>query len=194
MSNSYDWREDLKDNLISRIYTDPITIWNDSYMRLCFENATSYGRPDFHRIYDEGKLWDFLLLAWHTTSPYTWDELGVANNKLVLNPNFPEFRKKMDILKKEYKELEVEKYEAERFFSGLVLFAAPPRIFKEILGDSLYRYCKTDIINISVAEQSEEWNRNAEKAIMTFAKPNKYIVKNMQERMVLNLISVQGNP
>ena len=110
-----------------------------------------------------------------------------------MHPNFPEELEDMAEIAEELDTLVEEKYETERFLSGLISFPAPAEIFAEILGDTLYSTIAAEIekhVNYDPLMKPDEWNERQAVSLESFMRNKNYIVQAMRQRILLNLITL----
>jgi hypothetical protein len=86
-------------------------------------------------------------------------------------------------------QLEIEEYEASRFLSGLVLFPAPIKTFRKVLGRQLFGECEQEIEEHLSNVINSPWDANAQAAITTYVAHHDYILKAMNQRLLINLIT-----
>jgi len=188
MSTVYDYRKIIKDTLMSKLYESQLAYWNQRLTTLSEQNAQAYGRDlsiGHYAIYFANRRWLPEHLDWK-------DQVETAYC-LPLHPAFPQFVEEMEVMATEFTELTDERYESDRFLSGLVLFAAPPATYERILGDTLYAACSKEIQEHCGDYQNPEWEQNSEFSIKTFADANKAIVKAMNQRLMINMITRDAN-
>jgi hypothetical protein len=187
MSTVLDYREHIKLALMKRLYQAQFRHWNNKLILLSKTNAQCYGRSrykDNYGVYFKNKSW----------YPEHLDWTNKEENKycLPLHPDFPNMLIEMGIIAEELQELQDEKYEADRFLSGLVLFNMPPNIMKETLGHTLYAPVRFFIERFA-SDLKFDWSESEEFSLITYIGKNQTILKAMHERLMLNLITL-NNP
>lgn len=186
MSTAYNnYREAIKNAILKKLYQAQLDYWNGKLLDLSRANAVAYGRNDgaTYAIYFRNKRWAPEHVDWT-------DNLKPAYC-LPLHPSSPNFVIQMGEIADELEELVDEKYEAERFLSSLVLFTAPPNRFKEVLGETLYAVCRADVEGAAGGFDQYCWNANDDQALQDFVKPNARIIAAMNERVLLNLVTIE---
>jgi hypothetical protein len=176
---------------MTKLYGKQLHLWNEALLQLGVENAYSLnknlgivGYPRY-TIYYHNRTWKPVYLNWLAEE----DEEVFG---LDLNPAFPEYEKRMSRIAEELTELEDEKYEVERFVSGLVLFNALPKAYAKILGRTLYAAISVEIEQHCASFTDVEWETGSNKSLETYANNNKYIITAMNERLMMNLITLDG--
>jgi len=189
MPTVYDYRSAIKDTLMRKLYQAQLKYWNNRISRLSNLNAMCYGRKirsnsPLYSIYFQHKRWQPDHLDWtdNVESAYC----------LALHPDFPDMRVEMLEIADEFEKLRNERYEAERFLSGLVLFTAPPERMEQILGHTLYSPCREAIKRFYGDYTENQWDCNGEFSLRTFVEKNQGILKAMNARILYNLITLTG--
>lgn len=175
----YEYREAIKNTLMRKVYAVPLIFWNRQLMELCDENTRCHGREGHFLIHYQGQK--------QRPEPMSWADREDDNYFLPLHPDFPDLKVRMVEIIEELDVIRREKYEAERFLSGLVLFPAPEQVFHDILGNTLFQECKVQVQQ-HASNTTEEWNSNADMAIHTFSNKHTAIVQAMKERIMANLL------
>lgn len=177
------YRSVIKETVLRRLYDDQFNYWNKELQNLSAENAESQGR----RGRGYSIFWKNREYAPQTVN---WTSNGEKGYCLPLNPRVPEYTARMLEIAEEFDELAEERYEAERFLSNLVLFAAPPKRLQKILGRTLYRVVQKEIEHWCAGFSDADWNVNNEFSLKTFVETNQEIIKKMNERVMLNLVTL----
>jgi hypothetical protein len=180
-----DYRLIIKNKLMSKLYKAQLDYWNKRLIKLSRTNAMCFGRQQNlkYAIYFNRRQWRPEHLDWadNDTDAYC----------LPLHSSFPDMTEEMAIIADEMSQLEHEKYETDRFLSGLVLFKAPPHIFHKVLGDTLYRPIQPEIEKFCSHFSNKEWDRNGEFSMNIFIEKNQGIIKAMKERILVNLVTLE---
>lgn len=188
MSTVYEFREKIKTKLMEKLYSKQLAHWNSALIALSIENARSQDRvisaklPWEYSIYYRDKKWCPEFLDWTDNSESVYC--------IQLNPAYPDFETRMERIADELTDIREERYEAERFLSGVVLFNAPPEPYKRILGSTLYAVIASELKSHHYTIRSPDYSPNAEYGLIQFARKNISIVKAMNERLMMNLISL----
>lgn len=188
MEDTYRFREIVKNDLMDKLYRAQFNYWNKKLKDLCKKNANFHGRyGEKYMIYFNNRKWE--------PSALNWLERPVYDNYycLAIHPDHPEIRKDMEAIAEEVTEILDEKYEADRFLAGLFLFPAPAQIFNKILGDTLYNACRTELEKHCHKFSNESWDNNSKASLSDYANANTYIVEAMNQRIMLNLITLDGS-
>ena len=169
------------------LYSDQLKYWNKRLRILSVKNALCHGRKQDIRIryaiYFNRQEW--------RPQHLDWTDNDLSAYCLPLHPAFPEMQDEMTVIADELGEIEEERYEADRFMSGLVLFKAPPSIFLNILGGSLYAPCKTEIETFCSRYPTDVWDRNGEFSMNIFVEKYQYIIIAMKARILINLVTLE---
>lgn len=181
MLNLYDYRERIKDSLMVKLYDAQLIYWNRKLIVLASKNTDCHGRTGVYKIHYKGRNWD------HQTMNF--GERGHSNLFLRLHPDFPELEKEMEVIANEFEDLRDERYESERFLSGLVILPIPPHVFKDILGGTLYDVCSSYIERLA-EYTSIKWDTNTRVTVHTYCDSNKDILQTMNKRLIANLIEL----
>ncbi len=178
MSTVFEYRALIKDTLMLKLYQQQILKWNKALYVLGQKNASTYSNIDLHTIYS-------IQYKGHIYTPEGSDKTWLESKYVCsLNPNYSQFVEKMERIAYELNSMKTERYESERFLSGFVLFTATPATYERILGTILYSAIKLIL-------EEHQWlvnNAEEDRSINTYARHNKFIIKTMQERLLLNLI------
>lgn len=192
MWNEYEFRAIIKGSLMSRLYEAQMEYWNLRLKKLSQKNAQSFGRSDDdnYAIYFENRKWKAEFLDWTDNESTMFC--------LPLNPECPELKEDMEEIALQFGNLREEKYEADRFLAGLMLFRVPARAFRKILGSTLYTACKPHMENAVDSATGRpyyevEWDEGTKKSLITYMKKNMRIVRAMQERVLFNLITITAH-
>jgi len=175
----------MKELLMTQLYKEQVTYWNKELATVAIKNARNWGRPECYNVYYNFKRYYPLILEW-------CDE-PISKNQycLPMHENYPEEMADMKEIANELDELVDEKYESERFLSGLITFPAPPEVFAAILGDTLYSTIAAEMEeHAENYEYSSFWNERQAVSLETFMRDKTYIVQSMRQRILLNLITL----
>lgn len=181
----------VKDGLFDRLYRPQLEYWNKRLRVISDKNIAAYARCDdafnaddhsFVSIFFDGETFGLLPLDEDDdpTSPYC----------LELYDKDPELVQEMQIVAHEIHKLKRERYESQRFLAGLMLFDPPPAKLASVLGDGLTRICHNVIRENDWALTEMQWQVSEPDALETFLEEQKPIITAMQERMLLNMITL----
>lgn len=181
----------VKDGLFDRLYRPQLIYWNNRLRTLSQKNVACYAREDeafnlddqsFVAIFYEGDTFSLLPLDEDEdpTSPYCLELFG-GDKPLV-----DEFT----IVAEEIQKLNRERYEAQRFLAGLMLFDPPPAKLGTVLGDGLFRVCQNVIRDYGWKIEELQWDPQEPTALETYLSEQQSIITAMQERMLLNMITI----
>lgn len=178
------YRMRIKTCVMERLYERQLEFWNRKLKELSRENADSYGRDpsEEYAIFFRNRRWVPENLDWTDNEPPAYC--------LPLNPKIPDFEKRMAEIADEFEELCNEKYEAERFLSNIVLFAAPPKRYREILGETIYSFVRDELEAYCPGIEDRDWEVNNEYSMKEYVEANQRIIKSMNERVLLNLVTL----
>jgi len=135
-------------------------------------------------IYYEGQKW--------TPEPLPgldWCNWRIDASCVALNET-SDFKARMDRIIYELDDIKTERYESERFLSGLVLFNGPPTVFEKVLGNTLYSAVAKQFEEHFTNFSSPDWSDWSDYSLKTYVNANKHIVDKMNERLLLNLITL----
>ena len=186
MSTIYDYRLAIKTKLLASLYADQLKFWNRKLRALSTKNAMCHGRQQrvnlSYAVFFGNREWRPQHLDWteDDTSAYC----------LPLHSAFPEMQEEMAVIADELGEIEEERHEADRFLSGLVLFKAPPSIFLDVLGETLYEPCQVEIEAFCSKYPADVWDRNGEFSMNIFVEKYQYIIIAMKSRILVNLVTL----
>lgn len=188
----FDYGMVVKEGLFERLYIPQITYWNNRLRALSERNVACYAREDecfnlndqtFVSIFFEGEAFNLLLIDED-------DDVSVSPFCLELYTQDQELLDEMQIVAHEIHKLKQERYEAQRFLAGFMLFDPPPRILETILGDGLNRICQNVLHSHGWALDQMQWDPHEPAAFETFLKEQQPTITAMQQRMLLNMITV----
>lgn len=168
-----------------KLYTDQLRYWNGELAQLSKDNADSLGRgfDGYHyAIFWNNKSYAPEKLDWTPSIEKAYC--------LPLNPRLPKLASRMQRIAEEYEELCDERYEAERFLSNLMLFSAPPKRLRKILGRTLYKVCEKNVERYCSGFSDRDWALNNEFSLKTFVENNQSIIKAMNARVIINLVTL----
>jgi len=182
MSTASDYRMVAKTALMKRLYQTQLMYWNRRLSQLSLRNAVSLGRkdPEKYSIYFNNRRW----------CPSTLSDLGREGHTaycIELNPEMPDYHQEMTLISEELLTLINERYEADRFLSGLLLFHAPPSKIERILGATLYAVCSKEIL-AHTKETPEDPEPLVGLSLQDYIEANKSILRAMNQRLLINLI------
>lgn len=178
------FRANIRGALLTKLYNKQYNYWNSALRQLSEENALSQGRGSDGLHY--AVFWKHKPYSW-TTTPFA--ESVEKAYCLPLNPRIKEYATRMEEIAEELDELWEERYEADRFITNLFTFEAPPKRFAQILGATLYRVVE-DNVSAWFADAPDNWSDNSEFGIRTFVEANQEIINKMNERVMLNIVSI----
>jgi len=185
MSTIYDFRCVMKELLMTQLYKLQIEYWNKAFNIVADKNAQNHGRCERYNVYYNNKRYYPLVFEWCD------EPINPNQFCLPMHTDFPEELEDMKEIASEMDEITDEKYETERFLAGLITFPAPPEIFAEILGDTLYSTIAGEMEEHAANyEYSSFWNARQEVSLRTFMENKNYIVQAMRQRILLNLITL----
>ena len=117
----------VKEGLFNKLYIPQLNYWNGRLKDLSERNVSCYAREDeafnmddqsFVAIFYEGDTFNLL--------PLDEDDDPVSPYCLELFTGDPNLVKDMELCAQEINKLKRERYEAQRFLAGLMLFDPPP--------------------------------------------------------------------
>lgn len=190
MSTIFDYRWAIKNKLMEKLYEDQLKYWNLKLSNLAFNNALTHGRGIdvvnnrmTYAIYYDDKEW--------RPQHLDWTKRDESKYCLELHPSNPQLADEMAVIADELGEIEEERYEAERFLSGLLMFEAPPEIFQKVLGDVLYEPCKTEVLEFCSQFSTDVWDKNGEFSMNIFIERYQSIITAMKQRLLRNIVSLE---
>lgn len=181
----------FKDGLFTRLYTPQLTYWNDRLRSISERNVAAYAREDeafnvddrsFVAVFYDGETFNLL--------PMDEDDDPFSPYCLELYEQDPQLVKDMVTVAREVKRLKDERYEAQRFLAGLAMFDPNPVDLHRILGDGLSQMCNNVLREHGWVIEEMRWEAHEPAALKTFVEEQKDIVTAMQERVLLNMITI----
>ena len=185
----FSYAEIIRHTLLKHLYKDQEIFWENKLADIALTNAKYHNRTgEQYGIHYLGKNWKGKSLIFIDLA----DEDYVY---LTLHDEYePIIEKELLIVVNELSQLEIEKYEASRFLSGLVLFPAPIDIFQKVLGRQLFSECEQELEQYILNTRSDfTWDANSQVAITTYIEQHDYILKAMNQRLLVNLITRDHN-
>jgi len=183
-----DYGEVVKDSIMNLLYQGQLDHWNEQLTALSKRNVACYKDANESRTYSilyEGKK--------YSPQEMDWAEVNMSmTHSLLLHPDFPDLEEDMSTIAAEVDELRKERYEASRFLGSLAVFNVPPNMLHGILGTSLFDIVRTALSKHWLNIERMGWAFNEQKALKTYLKENTSIITAMNERIMVNLITV-GN-
>ena len=187
----FDYGMVVKDGLFDNLYRPQLEYWNKRLRELSDKNVACYAREDeafnlddqsFVAIFYEGDT--FALL------PLDEDDDPVSPYCLELYGGDPALVEEFSVVAGEIQKLKRERYEAQRFLAGLMMFDPPPAMLEKILGDGLGTVCQNVIRERGWASSEMLWDPHEPAALETFLEEQQSIITAMQQRMLLNMITI----
>jgi hypothetical protein len=184
----------FKEAIYYNLYTRQVDYWNKRLQEVSIKNVACYVRedPDFNT----GDSRTFVGI-WYDGESFTLltpDNDDDWNSPYCLEA-YEEDKELLDEIKclcSQLRKLEEERYLAERFLASLTMFEPPPKILKKILGDGLYRICHNAFSNpgLDVDISNLDWQVSEPEALKTFVNEQQSTIKAMQDRVMLNMITL----
>lgn len=194
MSTAYKFRQTVKSRLMEKVYGKQLEYWSTKLIRLSNDNALSQGRTQSSDPFTTYSIW-YRGRKW-APEYLDWTDIPESTYCISLLDTYEE---RMERIADELDDIRTERYESERFLSGLVLFNATPQAYRDILGSTLFKTIETllpvthtvDVQQniIHFKENRLEETENGNHAIKQYARNNIDIVRKMNERLLMNLIS-----
>lgn len=187
----FDYGMVVKDGLFEALYKPQLEYWNKRLRALSDRNIACYAREDeafnlddqsFVAIFYEGDTFNLL--------PLDEDDDPVSPYCLELFGGDPELVEEFSVVAGEIQKLKRERYEAQRFLAGLMLFDPPPAMLEKILGDGLNTVCQNVLHSRGWAASEMQWDPHEPVALETFLEEQQSIIFAMQQRMLLNMITI----
>ena len=179
------FREIFRAILLDRLFVPQREYWKTKLQDIIDTNRIMHGKRSNHPYGIH-----YLNRNWEGNRENEWGEEPIF---LSLHPEILHKEKEILEIVGQLAELETEEYEVNRFLSGLVLFPAPFKVFEKILGKQLSEEISSvTLLRPGLQEDHEEsmpWDENANSAIMTYVKQHDYVLKVMNQRLVINLIT-----
>lgn len=181
MLSVYEYRNNIKETLMDKMYSQQVKKWNGLLFLLAQENALAHSWPvDMSTVYSiRYKGTKYTPEIWDWT---TWRESEYA---FALSEDHPEWEEDLKLIISELEDIRIERYESERFLSGLVLFTATAETYERILGATLYAAIKEPL----EAHQGRVYDEEEDFSINQYARNNMPILKAMNERLLMNLLT-----
>jgi hypothetical protein len=178
------FREKIRDILMDRLYSSQLAYWEHQVDVFAKKNATRHG----HALIDDESVCygvNYLGKNWGSQDDHT-----VTLFSLPLAEEGGEDEEEFLEMTIELGELEAESYIAGRFLANLVMHDASPEAFEEALGRSLFGEC-SEVLDIQKQLVDRIWNENALISFKTYVEEHEYIIKAMNERLMMNLLTQQ---
>lgn len=186
----YDYGMTVKEGIKEKLYIPQVEYWNKRLRSLSERNCAAYAREDpdlnlddhtFVGIFFDGMSYNLI--------PLDEDDDPVSPYCLELASD-TELQEEMSTVSQEIQKLKEERYVVERFLSGFMLFDPPPAILQEVFGDALGRACLAILKSAGWAHEEMQWDVADSAAMQTFLAEQTDIVEAMQQRMLLNMITL----
>ena len=175
--------------MTEELYKKQLNYWNKELQGLAYINAVSHGHehPEpFNSDMDtlgsivyQGRSWSWVSLDW-------LDEWRETDYSYPLSDD-EDLQKKVEETTEELLSIKREKYETQRFMSGLSLFDMTNKLLEKILGENLFY-----IVRPYSKELPTEIEPAEEFALMTYVKKHKTTLEHMNQRVLVNLITVDS--
>jgi hypothetical protein len=181
----------FKDALFTNLYVRQIEYWNKRLRTASETNISCYAREDEGFGMDDS---NFVSIFFNNETisllPVDEDDDYVCPYCLELYETDPNLVKEVTVIAREITKLKVERYVAQRFLAGLAMFDPPPEKLEEILGDGLTRICHNAFRSNGLNPATMLWDTPEPVALETFINEQQDIITAMQERMLLNMITL----
>ena len=187
----FDYGMVVKEGLFDDLYRPQLEYWNKRLRSISERNVACYAREDeafnlddqsFVSVFYEGDTFGLL--------PLDDDDDPVSPYCLELFTGDPELTREFSVVAHEIRKLKQERYEAQRFLAGLMMFDPPPAMLVEILGDGLGQVCQNVIHKRGWAASEMQWDPHEPAALKTYLDEQAPIIEAMQQRMLLNMITI----
>lgn len=187
----YDYAYVVKEALFANLYLRQIEYWNNRLRKISDMNVECYSRADpafngndqnFVSLFYDGEVFGLLAPDEDDDQPSPYC--------LELYAGDPVLEAEMETLGHELRKLKKERYVAQRFLAGLTIFEPPPEQLEQILGEGLYRICHNALSHGIVNYAPLTWPVSEPEALETFVSEQQHIIKAMQERVLLNMITL----
>jgi hypothetical protein len=187
----FDYGMVVKDGLFDRLYRPQLEYWNKRLRSLSDRNVACYAREDeafnlddqsFVAIFFEGDTFSLL--------PLDEDEDPISPYCLELFTGDKDLVDEFIVAAGEIQKLKRERYESQRFLAGLMMFDPPPAKLESVLGDGLGRICQNVLRDRGWNSAEMQWDPHEPAELETFLDEQQGIITAMQERMLLNMITI----
>jgi hypothetical protein len=187
----FDYGIVVKDGLFNRLYRPQLEYWNKRLRALSERNVACYAREDEALNLDD---WSFASIFYEGDTfgllPLDEDEDPVSAYCLELYAGDQNLVDEFIVAAGEIQKLKRERYEAQRFLAGLMMFDPPPAKLATILGDGLNRICQNVLRERGWCSTEMQWDPHEPAELETFLNEQQGIITAMQERMLLNMITI----
>lgn len=179
--------ETVKNQLIVELYCSQLSFWNTKLQKLAKLNAEINGytpenvSPFWGGIVFKGQLWSRVYM---TDLP---EESKQLEYYFLIDESDPALWEQMEEITEELLAIKREKYETERFLSGLSMFDFPPAVLQKILGNNMF-----SVVRDHLPHTSYEISPVEEHSLMTYVNNHRPILEHMNERILLNLITLDS--
>lgn len=186
----FDYGMVLKDGLFEQLYTPQIKYWNGRLRKLSERNVDGYARADsYFNAGDYAFVAIFYDGVTYSLIPEDEDEDPTSPFCLELYQGDKELLAEMPVVAAEITKLQKERYVAQRFLAGLAMFDPPPSALRETLGDGLSGICN-NVLSSQWTTEEMQWSLQTPQAYATFVEEHQDIIVAMQERLLLNMITI----
>lgn len=190
------YREIFREIILHHLYQPQEKYWTKELSKLILANTHYHGKSSefIAGIH-------YLNQNWSDITDYCTNNFEAVF--LPLHPDFLLQENKLLEVVGQLSELEAEKYEISRFISGLILFPVPIKVLQNILGSQLSQEIGHEFLteqyftgDAYLGESFEDpypytvtWDDNTHTALTTYIDQHKYLLKVINQRLLINLIS-----
>lgn len=176
--------------MIEELYKRQLKYWNTELQSLAYKNAVYHGHKHKEPFDEEmgilgavvhgGRSWSWVSLDW-------LDEWRETEYSYPLFADDEDLAKQMQEVSEELLAIKKEKYETQRFMSGLSLFEMTGKLLEKILGENLFYIVRPFSKDLPAEIEPAE-----EHALMTYVAKHKVTLDHMNQRVLVNLITVDS--
>jgi hypothetical protein len=170
----------IKHDILDGLYGTQIRFWNNKLAKLIQKNGQFQGVIIPEAMAAKSAIQQGSH-SW-TALPINWLEVSHdPEYHFSLFPDSPDLEEDLIKISHELAKIKKERYESDRFLSGMVMYVPTSEELREILGDNLY-----SLVNYKVADTTTDIL--AFNTLEHFLEINAHILEHMQERVLLNLL------
>lgn len=172
----------MKRALMNTLYSSQVSHWNYEFALIVQRHALSLGvELDINEAYKAGIRYD--EKTWKTLSADWMEPVPQIEYLVPTDFMLDDVRRDFERVIPELDKIIKERYEADRFISGLSLYNLRYDQLENILGDNLFGIVKVMARGLSREEEVYE-----PMPLAQFLQERAHVVEAMQERVIINLL------
>lgn len=186
-----EWSLCLKDWLLGDLYNKQIAYWNQRLRDISNRNVDIYQNSDagFFREFDKFVGIYFRDKVYYPLSSIFWGgEFKTTPYVLELADSDPKLTEEMEVVAQEMDSIKEELHDVTQFLAGFLMFDPPLDVIEEVLGESIGRMCKNMVEKNF--EDTRTWTVINPVEMQDFVNESQDIIEKMQQRKLLNLVTL----